>query len=147
MFCRNCGKEIAESAEICIHCGVRVPYGNKFCHICGAETLPEAEICVKCGAGLRKKSTTDISDVSDKSRLATVLLAWFLGHLGIHRFYIGKTGTGVVMLILGVLGWLTVWFFIGWLFLIPVEIWALIDFIIAITGNMKDAEGKIIKNW
>lgn len=144
MFCRNCGKELAENAEICIFCGVRVPQGNKFCNICGTETLPEAEICVKCGAKLKK---IGIAEVSDKSRLAVTLLALFLGHLGIHRFYIGKIGTGVVMLILGVLGWLTVWFIIGWIFLIPVNIWALIDFIFAVTGNMKDKEGKIIKNW
>ncbi|MDW8113420.1 MAG: TM2 domain-containing protein [candidate division WOR-3 bacterium] len=144
MFCRNCGKELAESAEICISCGVKTPQGDRFCNLCGAETSPEAEICVKCGVRFKK---IGMAEISDKSRLATALLAWFLGYLGIHRFYIGKTGTAVVMLILGVLGWLTVWFIIGWIFLIPVEIWALIDFIFAITGNMKDKDGKVIKNW
>ncbi|MEO0089363.1 MAG: TM2 domain-containing protein [candidate division WOR-3 bacterium] len=144
MFCRNCGKELSKEAEFCIHCGVKAYKGNKFCNICGAETYPEAEICVKCGARLKKIG----EEVSDKSRLAASLFAFFLGHLGIHRFYIGKIGTGLVMLILGIIGWSTVWFFgVGLLFIIPVEIWALIDFILIIAGNMKDKEGKIIKNW
>ena len=74
---------------------------------------------------------TKIEEISAKSRLATTLLAWFLGGLGIHRFYLGKIGTGILMLItLGGLG-----------------IWALIDFIFAVSGNMKDKDGKLIKNW
>lgn len=69
--------------------------------------------------------------VSDKSRLATALLAWFLGIFGGHRFYLGKTGTALLMLFtLGGFG-----------------IWALVDFIMAVSGAMKDKEGKIIKNW
>ena len=69
--------------------------------------------------------------ISPKSRLATTLLAFFLGGLGIHRFYLGKIGTGIIMLLTaGGLG-----------------IWALIDFIMAVSGVMKDKEGKLIKNW
>ncbi len=48
-----------------------------------------------------------MEELSPKSRLATVLLAWFLGTFGLHRFYIGKIGTGVAILILGILGWST----------------------------------------
>ena len=70
-------------------------------------------------------------DISPKSRLAVSLFAWFLGCLGVHRFYLGKIGTGIAMLLtLGGLG-----------------IWTLIDFIYAVSGNMKDKEGKLIKNW
>ena len=86
--------------------------------------------------------------ISPKSRLATTLLAWFLGHFGAHRFYIGKTGTAVVMLILGIVGWATIWIFgLGLVFLMPVWIWALIDFIIAVTGNMRDKDGLLIEKW
>jgi len=70
-------------------------------------------------------------DISPKSRLATSLLAWFLGGVGTHRFYLGKIGTAIAMLFTaGGLG-----------------IWALIDFIYAVSGNMRDKEGKLIKNW
>ena len=86
--------------------------------------------------------------ISPKSRLATTLLAWFLGHFGAHRFYIGKTGTAVVMLILGIVGWATIWIFgLGLVFLIPVWIWALVDFIIAVVGKMTDKDGLLIEKW
>ena len=69
--------------------------------------------------------------ISPKSRLAVTLLAWFLGIFGVHRFYIGKVGTGLLMLFtLGALG-----------------IWAFIDFIVAIAGEMKDNNGLPIKKW
>lgn len=72
-----------------------------------------------------------VEQISSKSRLAVTLLSWFLGYLGVHRFYLGKIGTGILMLITaGGFG-----------------IWTLIDFIFAVAGIMKDKEGKVIKNW
>jgi hypothetical protein len=128
MFCRNCGKELTGTPEICLGCGARPLVGTSFCNACGAETNPMAEICLKCGARLGK--ALDL-DVSPKSRLAVALLAWFVGGLGIHRFYLGKIGTGILMIVtLGGLG-----------------IWTLVDFIVAVTGNMRDKDGKLIKNW
>ena len=70
-------------------------------------------------------------EISPKSRMAVALFAWFLGTFGIHRFYLGKIGTGILMITtLGGLG-----------------VWALVDFIMAVAGVMKDKEGKVIKNW
>jgi len=87
-------------------------------------------------------------EISPKSRVATALLAWFLGTLGIHRFYIGKIGTGVAILILGVLGWSTTWMLgFGYIFLAIAGIWVFIDFVMAVLGAMKDKDGKPIKNW
>ena len=89
-----------------------------------------------------------MEEISPKSRLAVTLFAWFLGIFGAHRFYLGKTGTAVVMLILGILYFSTVWFFgIGFIFLIAVGIWALVDFIMAVAGAMKDKDGRPIKKW
>ncbi len=69
--------------------------------------------------------------MSSKSRLAVTLFSFFLGGLGVHRFYLGKTGTGIAMLLTaGGAG-----------------IWALIDFIFAVSGKMKDKEGKLISTW
>ena len=71
------------------------------------------------------------TEVSPKSRLAVSLFAWFLGYLGAHRFYLGKIGTAILMLLTaGGLG-----------------IWALVDFIMAVAGIMKDKEGRLITNW
>jgi len=144
MFCKNCGKELTGSPEFCMNCGAKPMAGSSFCPGCGAPTTPLTEICIKCGARVAKELA---GDISPKSRLATTLLAWFLGWVGAHRFYVGKTGTAVVMLILGIVGVATAWIFVGIPILIAVEIWAFIDFIFAITGRMRDKEGKLIQKW
>lgn len=76
-------------------------------------------------------------NVSPKSRLAAFLLAFFLGGFGLHRMYVGKVASGVVMLLLtiSVVGILIVGF------------WVLIDWIFILTGEFKDKEGRFIKNW
>jgi TM2 domain-containing membrane protein YozV len=67
--------------------------------------------------------------LSDKGFVPTLLLCFFLGVFGAHRFYVGKIGTGILMLLtLGGLG-----------------IWSLIDFIIIAVGNFKDKQGNMIK--
>jgi TM2 domain-containing membrane protein YozV len=89
-----------------------------------------------------------MAEVSSKSRLATALLAWFLGTLGLHRFYIGKIGTGLAILILGVVGWATTWILgFGFVFITIAGIWVFIDFVLTVIGEMKDSQGKPIKNW
>ena len=67
---------------------------------------------------------------SEKNWLATLLLCLFVGTLGIHRFYVGKVGTGILQLItLGGCG-----------------IWTIIDFIMILTGSFKDGNGNTITN-
>ena len=146
MFCRNCGKVLVGTPEICVGCGAKTLGGSTFCHACGATTNPLAKICVKCGARL---ANADAVAMSSKSRLATTLLAFFLGEFGAHRFYTGKIETAVVMLILSIVGYATIWniWGLGLTCLIAVSIWVFIDFIYAVVGKMKDKEGKLIKNW
>lgn len=85
------------------------------------------------------------SSVSAKSKGAAAVLCFFLGFLGIHRFYVGKVGTGIVLLLLTILTWITVWFAIGFIPMAVVAIWVIIDFIMILCGNFKDRDGHMLK--
>ena len=39
---------------------------------------------------------------NDRNKIVAAVLAFFLGTLGIHRFYLGRTGSGVLMLVLSI---------------------------------------------
>lgn len=67
---------------------------------------------------------------SEKDWIVTLLLCIFLGNLGIHRFYAGKTGTGILQLLtLGGCG-----------------IWTIIDFVMILVGKFTDKDGNAITN-
>ncbi len=67
--------------------------------------------------------------VSDKSMVPAALLCFFLGVLGIHRFYIGRPGTAILMILtLGGLG-----------------IWQIIDLVRIITGGLTDGQGRVLQ--
>lgn len=66
---------------------------------------------------------------SDKDFALTLLLCLFLGVLGIHRFYVGKIGTELLMLLtLGFCG-----------------IWVVIDLVVLACGSFTDVEGKLVR--
>jgi len=76
-------------------------------------------------------SPAPAAGVSPKSRTVASVLCFFFGVIGIHRFYVGKTGTGIAMIFtLGGLG-----------------IWALIDLIMLLIGSFRDKEGLLVSTW
>ena len=69
--------------------------------------------------------------ISDKDQIVALLLCIFVGGLGIHRFYVGKIGTGVLWLLTaGCLG-----------------IGALVDLIMIACGTFTDSDGKPVTDW
>ena len=105
----------------------------KYCSHCGNELLDEAVICPKCGCACDNRVTKILNseNVSDKSRGIALILVAFLGVLGIHRFYVGKTGTGILYIFtFGLFG-----------------IGTLIDLITIVCGTFKDKNGKLLTNW
>jgi TM2 domain-containing protein len=71
------------------------------------------------------------SSPSDKSRGVALALAALLGPFGAHRFYVGKTGTGALMLCtLGGAG-----------------LWYLYDLILVSGGSFRDAENRLVSRW
>ena len=98
-----------------------------YCSNCGAEINDKAVVCIKCGCAVNQPKT---ETAINQNWLITLLLCFFVGCLGVHRFYVGKTGTGIIQLItFGGCG-----------------IWTLIDFIMICIGNFTDCEGNVIKS-
>jgi hypothetical protein len=70
--------------------------------------------------------------ISPKSRTVAAILGFFLGMLGVDRFYLGNIGMGVAKLLVG---WLTL------------GIWPLIDWIVILVGSAHDGQGLKVTNW
>lgn len=93
----------------------------------GGKLSLKEKIGLKIATKQMKKSAN--AEGAGKSQLVALLLALFVGVLGIHRFYLGYTGIGIVQLLtFGGLG-----------------VWALIDLILIITGDLKPRSGNYEK--
>lgn len=69
--------------------------------------------------------------ISDRSRTVALALAALLGPFGAHRFYVGRTRSGILMILtLGGVG-----------------IWYLYDLIVVAAGGFRDAEGRLVAAW
>lgn len=97
------------------------------CHACGRTIDAEAVVCTGCGVMQPAAKALD----DDRKILPVLLLAFLLGPFGVHRFFVGKIGTGLLMLFtLGGMG-----------------LWVLVDLVLIITGNFSDKEGNRITEW
>lgn len=79
--------------------------------------------------------------VEPKSAAVGGLLQFFLGWLGIGRFYLGYSGLGALQLILGLIGLITTPIFIGLVILIPLAVWTFVEAIMMFAGGIKEKGG------
>lgn len=96
-FCKHCGQTIPNEAVICTHCG------------CQVENLGGANAAQPIIINNNNNNNNMVGGMvvagREKNKWVAVILCLFLGSLGIHRFYEGKIGTGILWLLtLGLFG-------------------------------------------
>jgi TM2 domain-containing membrane protein YozV len=74
---------------------------EKYCNSCGEVINKEAEICPKCGVRQQSAPSTHSSTSTKtiKSKTVAGVLAILLGGIGVHKFYLGNVGVGIIYLI------------------------------------------------
>ena len=140
MICPKCGGALADGAKFCNFCGSAVqppvqaqqpPYQQQPYQQQPYQQQPYQQQPYQQPYGQPYPNYGANPYVSPKSRLCATLLCFFLGGLGVHRFYVGKIGTGILWLLTaGCLG-----------------IGSLVDLIMIACGNFRDKEGLPILNW
>ena len=101
-FCKHCGQQIAAAAVICPLCGCQVEEMR--------QQAAQPNIVIN-----NANSNVNTNNIGygrhgrERNKWVALLLCWFLGYLGAHKFYEGKTGMGILYLFtVGLCG-------IGWL--------------------------------
>jgi TM2 domain-containing membrane protein YozV len=72
---------------------------EKFCFDCGSAINARAEICPRCGVRQHAPPFFGGTTPSGKNRIAAALFALLLGAVGIHKFYLGRVGQGILYLL------------------------------------------------
>lgn len=139
MYCKECGNEILSvNSDVCLGCGTKKGNGSKFCQECGEKLKSEnAEICLSCGVRVKKSNDLMNSLGNGKSKIVAALLAFFLGTLGIHRFYLGYTNVGIIQIVLTLAGAITC----GITSVISL-VWSIVDLVFILTGKLNHASGE-----
>lgn len=102
MYCKNCGKEMNETQDYCLACGVKKGNGNAFCSNCGNSVNPNADVCVNCGTNLKKNDFIE-GELAGQNKILIALLCFFLGGIGIHNFVMGETKKGIFKIVMSFL--------------------------------------------
>ena len=126
MFCKNCGKELDDKAVICPGCGVATDNFKKE----PEQAAPPVTI-INTNNNANTNTNTNMNTAlpvrAPKSKMTALILCLvgLLGFGGLHQFYVGKTGMGILYLLTaGFFGFGTV-----------------IDAIRILTGGFKDKYG------
>jgi len=101
-FCKHCGAKIPAAAVICTQCG---------CQVEEIKHTEQPSIVINNANTNANTNTVNAAmlGVREKNKWTAFLLCLFLGGLGVHKFYEGRIGMGILYLLTGGL------FGIGWL--------------------------------
>lgn len=92
----------AQNTKFCKFCGGKIPFDAVICTLCGrqVEQLSQAQpqIIINNDNNNINTNTVNAAGGRQKNKWVAVLLCLFLGELGVHRFYEGKIGTGLLYL-------------------------------------------------
>lgn len=125
MYCQKCGHELPENVIVCPDCGEKQT-GKKFCQHCGKVIDEDCVVCPQCGKQVKELESKKqeppqvvINNTNNNNSSAVAsarayaggggyrkainkwvafFLCLFLGYLGIHKFYEGKMGMGILYL-------------------------------------------------
>ena len=117
-YCSYCGSQIQIGERINVNVNVKHDYRNapsqNVTHIHNQYII-----------------NNPVPQTSRKSRLVALILCIILGVLGIHHFYVGRIGMGILYFFTGGLAC------IGWI----------VDIVLILIGNYKDADGLPLTEW
>ena len=123
MYCKNCGEKLNEGVNFCFNCGFKSGEGQGYCDRCGVKV--NSATCNNCGNVIEvyneelNINTYKNQDYSNnynnqnynsnyvakrpKSKIAAGILGILVGGLGIHRFYLGYVGIGILQIVVTIL--------------------------------------------
>jgi TM2 domain-containing membrane protein YozV len=130
-----------DSEQAAMSSSEETPGRTVFCPDCGASMAAEARFCGSCRWDAENperhaernlpSSPRELGPPSDKNRLTTLLLCIFGGFLGLHRFYVGRIGSGVLWFVTFGL------FSVGWIY----------DLVMVATGEFVDERERRVLYW
>lgn len=133
MQCKHCGAEVGSEYRLCPYCRTELEYPTQNQNNGGGQPTIIVQNVISNENAVSNRNNVGYAvrsvACSPKSKKLTLILAIALGFFGIHRFYVGKVGSGIVWLFTGG------GFFFGYIY----------DIIKVLSGTFKDGNGLPVK--
>ena len=127
-FCPNCGTSLEQGVKFCANCGKQIQEATQQQPVQQPIQQPQAQPVVVV---VQQQPVYAQLPPSPYSRAVALLLCIFVGYLGIHRFYVGNVGMGLVYFFtLGIFGF-----------------GPFIDFFSILFGSFRDIQGRLLTEW